>query len=640
MLKNMRSNIKSLAPLLWLVILAFVVTIFVDWGGAGRMGGAGRSTIATVGGEKIPVEVYMESLQQRIEALRQQMPELDQNFIQQLNLPQQVLEQIIQQEVLMQVARDMGIQASNQELRQQIMSLPVFQRDGQFVGFAEYQEILNWNRTSAAQFEQGLERDIVIQKLVNVITSGVTVSEDELWENYKKTNESAKLEYLIVPEDKMELSEEASPEDLQAYFQEHRTDYQIPEKRSGLYVFLKNEDLKAEVVVSEKDISDYYEDNTSQFEDPEAIRVSRIFLTLGEQEMEMVTAEAATLRERLEQGEDFGELAKSRSQDEKADSGGDWGEFEWRRLSQEEQTVIQDLEQGELSQVVELTDGASLLKVTEKRPAVQKSLDQVRDQIQGILLDQGAQQLAEQRITQLEKEAKRQKSLESAAQNIGLTVQDSGFLAEGDPLADIDTSGSLSRAFFGLTEEEISAPVFTYSGSGLVQLQHIEVTRPAEFTEVEGTVKEDFDLERRTQLALAKAGELKFELASRSFEQVAERHELELKTAEEHKREQYLGVIGESPDVDTFAFTSPLNQISDPLRYDNGYILLQVLDRTEVTEEDFTQNIDTERKTLLDQKKNRVFASFYSKLREEKDVKPNYNLFFQINQDVLAYFTR
>ena len=65
MLKNMRSNIKSLAPLLWLVILAFIVTIFVDWGGAGRMGGAGRNTIATVGGEKIPVEVYMESLQQR-----------------------------------------------------------------------------------------------------------------------------------------------------------------------------------------------------------------------------------------------------------------------------------------------------------------------------------------------------------------------------------------------------------------------------------------------------------------------------------------------------------------------------------------------------------------------------------------------
>jgi peptidyl-prolyl cis-trans isomerase D len=640
MLKNMRSNIKSLAPLLWLVILAFIVTIFVDWGGAGRMGGAGRSTIATVGGEKIPVEVYMENLQQRIEALQQQMPELDQNFIQQLNLPQQVLEQIIQQEVLLQVARDMGIQASKQELRQQIMSLPVFQREGQFVGFEQYQEILNWNRMSASLFEQGLERDIIIEKLVSVITSGVTVSKDELWENYKKTNESVKLEYLIVPDDKMELSEEPSSEELQTYFQNHRTEYQIPEKRSGMYVFLKNEDLKAEVQIDEADVAGYYEDNASQFEDPEAVRVSRIFLSLGELDMEMVAADASSLRERLEQGDDFAELAKRRSQDEKAESGGDWGEFEWRRLSQEEQTVIQGLEQGELSQVVELTDGASLLKVVEKRPAVQKSLDQVREQIQGILLDQEAQQLAEQRITQLEKEAKRQKSLESAAQKIGLTVQDSGFLAEGDPLTDIDTSGSISRALFTLTEEEISTPVFTYTGSGLVQLQSIEVTRPADFTEVADEVKEDLDLERRTQLALEKAAALKQELADRSFEHVAERHEFELKTAEEHKREQYLGVIGESPEVDTFAFVSPFNQISDPLRYSNGYILLQVLDRTEVTPEDFEQNINTERKNLLDQKRNKVFASFYSKLREEKVVKPNYNLFFQINQDVLAYFNR
>ncbi len=641
MLKNMRKNVKSLAPVLWAVIIAFVISIFAVWGGAGRLGeGRGSTTIASVGKEKISIDLYVQNLQQRIESLQQQMPELDQNFIQQLNLPQQVLEQIIQQTLLLQVASDMGIQASDAEIAESVKSLPLFQKDGQFVGFEEYQRILNWNRMSASQFEQGLKEDIMVQKVVKVITAGITVSEDELWKNYKKTNESSKLEYLIIPEDKMEMSEEPTREEHQEYFQAHQDEYQVPEKRAGSYVFLNTEELKAEVQINESETEDYYSSNMSQFEDPEAIRVSRIFVPLEGKEAGLVAAEASSLHERVKQGEDFAELAKTQSQDEKAESGGDWGEFEWRRLSQEEQSVIESLEPGELSEVVELADGASLLKVMEKRPATQQPLDQVRDRIQGTLQDQKATGLAEQRISQLEKEAKREKSIEAAAEKLGFTTQSTGSLAEGEALSDIDTSGAISRAMFGLEELEISTPVFTYAGMGLVQLQAVGPTRPSTFEEAESEVKSDLELEKKKQLAFDKAAALKTELQKSAFDQVAEKQGFEFKTAEEHKREQYLGVIGENPDVDAYAFSAPLDQLSDPLPYSNGYIVLKVLDRKEVTQEEFLENKNTELQSILENKRNKVFASFYGKLREEKDVKPNYDLFFQINQQILANFSR
>ncbi len=641
MLKNMRKNVKSLAPVLWFVILAFIVTIFVDWGGAGRVGGGqGSNTIATVGGEKIPLDLYVQNLQQRIEALQQQMPELDQNFIQQLNIPQQILEQVIQQTLLLQVAADMGIQASNAEIVERVKALPIFQKEGQFIGFDEYQRILNWNRTSTAQFEQGLEKEIIIEKAVKVITSGVTVSADELWENYKKTSESAKLEYLVIPEDKMELSEESSEEELREYFQAHQDDFQIPEKRTGAYVFLSTEELKLEVRLEDAEIEEYYEDNGAQFQDPESIQVSRIFLPLADKEPGMLAAEINDIRERIQQGEDFAELARTLSQDEKAESGGDWGEFEWRRLSPQEQGIIEGLDQGALSEAVEMADGTSLVRVTEKRPAVQKSLEEVKEQIQTILTDQKAQELAEERIALLEKEAKRDRSLEPAGQRLGYALQQTDPLAEGDPILDIDSSGSISRSLFGLEDQEISAPVYTYSGVGLAQLKGIEPSRAATFEEAETDIREDLDLERKKQLALEKAAELRSELESRTFEQVSEAHGFELKTSEEHKREQYLSVIGENSEIDTFAFDSPLDQLSEPLRYENGFILMRVLDRKEVTQEDFEENRETERQSLLDQKRNMVFASFYAKLREEKKVEPNYGLFFQINQQILSYFTR
>jgi peptidyl-prolyl cis-trans isomerase D len=637
----MRKNVKSLAPILWFVILAFIITIFVDWGGAGRVrGGQSATIIATVGKEKIPVETYLGTLQQRIEALRQQMPELDQNFIQQLNVPQQVLEQVIQQALLLQVARDMGIQASDFEIRERVKSYPVFQRDGRFVGFDEYQRILNMNRMSAADFEAGLQNDIIIEKVVKVITAGVTVSENELWENYKKTTESTRLEYLIIPEDKMELAQEPTAEALQEYFSSHQDDYQIPEKRSASYVFLKSEDLKSEIQLEDEEIEEYYEANQAQFEEPEAVRASRIFLPIGDKEAAQVAAEMSTIREQLQQGEDFASLAKSVSQDEKADLGGDWGEFEWKRLDPEEQNIIAQLEAGELSEVVELNDGASLLKVTEKRPAVQKSLEEVRDNIQNILLDQKSQEMAEQRIAELEREARRGESLAQAAQELGFPSLDSGLLAEGDTIPEIDSSGSISRALFGLQDLEISTPVYTYSGVGLAQLQTVEPARPATFAEAEDEVKEDMNMERKRQLALEKAQALGAELQVSTFEQVSESHDLEYKTAEEHKREQYLSVVGENSEIDNFAFTAPLNTVSDPLRTANGYVLVRVLDRTEVTREQFQENVDTEREGLLEQKRNRVFASFYSKLRDEKNVRPNYSLFYQINSEVLSYFNR
>ena len=69
----MRKNLKSLAPTLWFVIIAFIISIFAVWGGAGALGeGRGANTLATVGKEKISLSLYQQTLQQRIEAMRRE----------------------------------------------------------------------------------------------------------------------------------------------------------------------------------------------------------------------------------------------------------------------------------------------------------------------------------------------------------------------------------------------------------------------------------------------------------------------------------------------------------------------------------------------------------------------------------------
>ncbi|MBP1768428.1 MAG: peptidyl-prolyl cis-trans isomerase, partial [Candidatus Aminicenantes bacterium] len=277
MLKTMRKNVKALAPTLWIVIATFIISIFAIWGGAGRLGeGSKEQTVAFMGKDHISTDDYYMALRNRLEALKKEFSGLNKAFIQQLNLPQQVLEQMIQQNLLRRKAAEMGVTASDQEVRDRIVSL--FQRDGKFIGFAEYRRILDYNRISLSQYESSLKQEISLNKLIDLLTAGITATPEELWENYRKQNESAKIEYLLLEESKVPFDGTLAAGDVQAHFEKNKDKYSLPERREGLYVFLRTEDLKKEVKVSDADIDKYYKDNLDQFKEPERIRVGRIFL--------------------------------------------------------------------------------------------------------------------------------------------------------------------------------------------------------------------------------------------------------------------------------------------------------------------------------------------------------------------------
>ena len=636
----MRKNLKSLAPTLWFVIIAFIISIFAVWGGAGRLGeGRGTDTLATVGKEKISVNLYYQTLRQRLEAMQREFRELDSRFIQQLNIPQQVLNQIIQQVLLNQLAKEMRIEATNNEIRKKIMNYPVFQKDGKFVGFNEYKKILDWNRIPLGEFEKSLSEEIMLDKVIQVLTAGVVVTEEEVWENYKNNNNTAKLEYAILNLDKVEFNQELSNEELEEYFTQKREDYKIPEKREADYVFIKTDDLKDAVELTDSDLEDYYKDNTARFKEPEKIQVSRIYLPFGEQDREIVLNQAREILEQINKGEDFGELAKKRSKDEKAPDSGDWGLYEWRSLSKKEQDEINRLNQGEVSDVLELEEGAAILKVTEKEPETTQPFETVKERISDILKDEKARQSAETKIAQLERAAKKENSLDVAAQKLGYKVKNTGLLKENDPLENIDPSGSISMAIFNLQEREVSSPIYTYTGVGLAQLMGIEQPRAANFDEVKEQVIQDFEASKKKDIAEERMGRIKQEINRKSLETLAEDYGLEYKTVEEHKRGQYLGVIGESREIDELSFNLPLGEASDPVEIESGYALVRILERKEVTKEEFEQEKKTETENLLETKKNRFFASYLSKLREEKEVKIRYDLFLKTNSDILSRFS-
>jgi peptidyl-prolyl cis-trans isomerase D len=640
MLKTMRRNVKSLKPVMWIVVATFVVAIFAIWGGAGRLGEANRSdTLANVGSERISSEEYFQALRSRLEAMQKQFGDLNANLIQQLGVPQQTLEQLVQQRLLLQMASDMGLRATKTEIRAKIVAYPVFQKDGQFIGSAEYEQILRDNRIPIAEFEGGLKQDVLIGKVVRVLTAGIFVTDEEVWDGYRKQNDSAKIEYLVAETAKVEVTEKPAEAELRAHFDKNAPAYRIPEKRTADYVALKTEDLKKEVAVKDAEIDKYYKDNTAQFQEPDKVRASRVWLPFTAADREAVLAQARDIQKRAKGGEDFAGLAKTFSKDDKAATGGDWGLFDWKSLSAAESAAVAKLDKDGVTDVVETEGGAAVFKVTEKAPAVTKPLAEVSVTIKGILADQKARALVAERIQRLEKLARKEKNLDFAAQKEGLKASSTAALKKGDALGDFDSAGAVSEALFGLEAKGISAPIFTYAGEALAELKTVEPERPAKFEEVRDQVEKDVLDAVKKEKALEKLRGIRTSLKD-DWSAEGPKLKLEYQFVEAHKKEQYLTLVGESPEADRLVFGLPLKQASEPLEVDAGYAVFRVLEKKEVSREEFDKIKTTERSTLLEQEKNKFLQSYMAKAREEKKVRVNYDTFLRLNNDVLSRFTK
>lgn len=636
MLKTMRKNVKSLKWVMWIVVATFIISIFVIWGGSGQLSrGLTSSALVQLSGGKITPESYSTALRNRVEALRREMKDINRGLIEQLNLPQQVLEQLVEQQLIFGVAKELGITASDDEIKDRVITLPGLQRDGKFIGYEEYRRVLGYNHITIGQFEEEMRQEIVLTKTVQALTAGVMATPDEAWDAYRKTKDSAKIEYLALEKSKVTLDKEPDEASVRAYFDAHKDKYKLPERREGLYVFLKNDDLKKEIELSEAEIAKYYKDNKDQFQNPEKVKVSRIFLPFAGSDKAKVTAEGQAALTRARGGNDFAALAKAVSKDEKAKDGGDWGLYDWKSLPPKEQDEIAKLDAGKLSGLVETDLGMAVLKVTEKEAASVTPIETAKPRIRTMLQDQKARALAEERIGKVAKEAQKAKSLDTAAKTIGLKPVPTGLLKDGQALGDNDPSGSLAAALFRLKDKDISAPVPTYGGYGLVQMVKTEAPRPAAYDEVKAEAKNDVAEARKKDLALAKIMEARAKLTEKNWEDIAQKYKLEYKTVDDHKKEQYLGVIGESPEVDKLAFSLPLKQLSEPIDFTTGIALLRVLDRKEATRAEFEKEKDTQTSTLLEQKKNRYLQAYLSKLRADKNVKVRYDLFLQATQDVL-----
>lgn len=384
MIGAMRKNRKILAIILWLVIIAFVSTIFVVWGIGTKENLS--MYVAKVGDETITYEEYRNAFERQISLLRQIMG--DEEAARQNDSAQfaaVVLDDIINTKLMLKEADRLKIPASDYEIVQMIQNTPAFQVNGQFSPEA-YKDVLSANRLTPAFFEQNQRDAIKIEKLRNLIVkSASVVSEDAIKNEYVFRNTKAEAEYFPVPVKDFLGDVVVTPDNLSAYYETHKEEYRLPAKIALKYVVFDKSKFGDNLTVTDEEISQYYNNNLASFSQPETIDIRSIVVPVksrtDEKEVAAAKAKIDEALAELKKGAKFVDMVEKYSDSVMKTNGGLISDIRPEQMQKEMADTVKTLNEGQYSEVINTDGGFLIIYLEKRRPAKVSALAEVKNEI-------------------------------------------------------------------------------------------------------------------------------------------------------------------------------------------------------------------------------------------------------------------
>ena len=149
------------------------------------------------------------------------------------------------------------------------------------------------------------------------------------------------------------------------------------EYRAAMAMF--EDEVKEANPVTDEEAQAYYDEHPEYFAQSPKIRASHILIKDPDHTPEK-RAEIEAIQEKLNEGEDFAELAKEYSEDGSAANGGDLGEFGYGDMVAPFEQAAYALEVGEVSDIVETEFGYHIIKLTDRIEST-TSFDEAREWI-------------------------------------------------------------------------------------------------------------------------------------------------------------------------------------------------------------------------------------------------------------------
>jgi peptidyl-prolyl cis-trans isomerase SurA len=157
-------------------------------------------------------------------------------------------------------------------------------------------------------------------------------------------------------------------------------------KEQMLRMKLINIEVKSKIAITEEEIRDYYDKHKEVFQEERGYHLRTILVkvsslaTAGQREEALKKIE--TVADKFRKGVPFDELAKQYSEDGTAKEGGDLGFFKLDELSHEFRETVRVMKEGEISPILQTSQGYQVVMLQEIKIQAGKSLQEAKIQIQ------------------------------------------------------------------------------------------------------------------------------------------------------------------------------------------------------------------------------------------------------------------
>jgi len=405
MLKTLRDQFTHLKWILWFVVFLFVFFIFIDWG-TGRARTRGLAGLAArIGNVSISEAQFLKEMHGTEQRYRQMYGDQFDAMRDKVDLASVTMQTVVDRYLLLAEAKKVGVEVTDKELLDKIMTYQAFQRsDGSFVGNELYARILRSNQTSPEEFEDGLRQELAMEKLQQALSGGIMIPDADVEQEYRRRNESASFEVLTVPVDRELAAATCTESEAKAYYDANTQRFSHPAQRQLRYLLVDDARLRRTLTVPDSQIADYYRTHQQEFAVPEQVHARHILIQPKTQDAAGWDAALTTAREvraKAASG-DFAAVARKYSEDPGSkESGGDLGAFPRGRMVKEFEDAAFSLKAGEVSQPVKSQFGYHIIKVDERRPASVSPLSDVSDIIREKLVEGQADAEGNRRATAL-----------------------------------------------------------------------------------------------------------------------------------------------------------------------------------------------------------------------------------------------
>lgn len=424
MMDRLREGANSIAIK---VILGLIILSFVFAGIGSYLVGGNNNAAAKVGDTTISRAKFEQAYQNERNRMQSQMGDYFSNLLGDpsyvASFRKSVLDRMINDQLIEQHAKDLGLRVSDKQVRQQLLQIPAFQKDGQF-DKSLYQAALQRSNFTPDTFAEYLRQDLLRNQLMQAIQSSEFTLPSEVKQQAGLIGQTRAIRTITLDTADFAKKVSLTDKEIQQYYQEHSQAFTRPEQEKISYLELSAKELKANISISDKAAQQYYDDHKAQYSTPEQRSVSHILIKGDEKKAQAILKE-------LNNGAKFATIAKKESQDVgSAKQGGELGWIERKTMDPKFEDAAFALKKvGDISGVVKSSFGYHIIKLDAVKAPKAKPFSDVKAKIIADLKDQKAVDQFYKLQDKLEKVAfESPDSLDASAKAIGAKYKTTGFI--------------------------------------------------------------------------------------------------------------------------------------------------------------------------------------------------------------------